>query len=73
MSTSLPIEIQLAAIHSIPGLGNRRNDAPRLRHRIRFYRPTELDRTLETKKIAGLFLADKSTERAVMKKPPAKA
>ena len=57
MSTSLPKEVQLAAVHSIPGL----EDAVMLRpgYAIEYdsIDPTELERTLETKKIAGLFLA----------------
>jgi tRNA uridine 5-carboxymethylaminomethyl modification enzyme len=57
MSTSLPIDVQLAIIKSIPGL----EDAEMLRpgYAIEYdsIDPTELERNLETKKIAGLFLA----------------
>jgi len=35
--------------------------------------PTELERTLETKKISGLFLAGQLTEPAATKKPPVRA
>ena len=57
MSTSLPIEVQLAAIHSIPGLETAEMMRPGYAIEYDSIDPTELDRTLETKKIAGLFLA----------------
>jgi tRNA uridine 5-carboxymethylaminomethyl modification enzyme len=57
MSTSLPIDVQVAVIKSIPGL----EDAEMLRpgYAIEYdsIDPTELERTLETKKIASLYLA----------------
>jgi tRNA uridine 5-carboxymethylaminomethyl modification enzyme len=39
MSTSMPIDVQEAMVASIPGLGARRDDPARLRHRIRCHRP----------------------------------
>jgi len=57
MSTSLPIEVQLAAIHSIPGLETAEMMRPGYAIEYDSIDPTELERTLETKKIAGLFLA----------------
>jgi tRNA uridine 5-carboxymethylaminomethyl modification enzyme len=57
MSTSLPIEVQLAAIHSIPGLENAEMMRPGYAIEYDSIDPTELERTLETKKISGLFLA----------------
>src|ERR1700722_8804315 len=57
MSTSLPMEVQAAMVHSIPGL----EDAEMLRpgYAIEYdaIDPTELDRTLRVKSFAGLYLA----------------
>ncbi len=57
MSTSLPVEVQLAIIKSIPGLENAEMMRPGYAIEYDSIDPTELERTLETKKIAGLFLA----------------
>ena len=57
MSTSLPIDVQLAMIHSIPGLENAEMMRPGYAIEYDSIDPTELERTLETKKIRGLFLA----------------
>jgi len=57
MSTSLPIDVQMAILKSIPGL--EAAEMMRPGYAIEYYSidPTELKRTLETKKIDGLFLA----------------
>ncbi len=57
MSTSLPIDVQLAILKSIPGLDSAEMMRPGYAIEYDSIDPTELSRTLETKKIAGLFLA----------------
>src|SRR5438270_4629575 len=57
MSTSMPIDVQLAVIKSIPGLETAEMLRPGYAIEYDAIDPTELDRTLETKKIADLFLA----------------
>ncbi len=56
MSTSLPVEVQLAILKSIPGLENADMLRPGYAIEYDSIDPTELERTLETRKIAGLFL-----------------
>ena len=57
MSTSLPVEVQQAMIASIPGLENADMLRPGYAIEYDSVDPTELTRTLETKKVGGLFLA----------------
>ncbi|HKH98372.1 MAG TPA: tRNA uridine-5-carboxymethylaminomethyl(34) synthesis enzyme MnmG [Candidatus Sulfotelmatobacter sp.] len=57
MSTSLPVDVQLAILKSIPGLENAEMMRPGYAIEYDSIDPTELERTLETRKIAGLFLA----------------
>ena len=57
MSTSLPIDVQLAVIKSVPGLESAEMMRPGYAIEYDSIDPTELERTLEAKKIAGLFLA----------------
>jgi tRNA uridine 5-carboxymethylaminomethyl modification enzyme len=57
MSTSLPMEVQAAMVHSIPGLEAAEMLRPGYAIEYDAIDPTELDRTLAVKKYAGLYLA----------------
>ncbi|HEY6352336.1 MAG TPA: tRNA uridine-5-carboxymethylaminomethyl(34) synthesis enzyme MnmG [Candidatus Angelobacter sp.] len=57
MSTSMPIDVQLAVIKSIPGLETAEMLRPGYAIEYDSIDPTELERTLETRKIERLFLA----------------
>ncbi|HEY6370508.1 MAG TPA: tRNA uridine-5-carboxymethylaminomethyl(34) synthesis enzyme MnmG [Candidatus Sulfotelmatobacter sp.] len=56
MSTSLPVEVQLQILESIPGLERAEMLRPGYAIEYDSIDPTELERTLETRKMAGLFL-----------------
>jgi tRNA uridine 5-carboxymethylaminomethyl modification enzyme len=57
MSTSLPMEVQAAMVHSIPGLEHAEMLRPGYAIEYDAIDPTELDRTLRVKKFDGLYLA----------------
>lgn len=56
-STSLPDDIQLKAIHCIPGFEKAKIFRPGYAIEYDFFQPTQLKPTLETKKINGLYFA----------------
>ncbi|KAB2311005.1 tRNA uridine-5-carboxymethylaminomethyl(34) synthesis enzyme MnmG [Betaproteobacteria bacterium SCN2] len=57
ISTSLPFDIQLAAVHSIPGLENAHILRPGYAIEYDYFDPRNLKASLETKSIQGLFFA----------------
>ena len=56
-STSLPAEIQLEAMHKIKGLENVEMIRPGYAVEYDFFPPHQVDNTLETKKIQGLYFS----------------
>ncbi|WP_462318817.1 tRNA uridine-5-carboxymethylaminomethyl(34) synthesis enzyme MnmG, partial [Marinilabilia sp.] len=56
-SSSLPLETQLAALKSIPGLENSSIFRPGYAIEYDFFDPTQLYHTLETKRVKGLYFA----------------
>jgi tRNA uridine 5-carboxymethylaminomethyl modification enzyme len=57
MSTSLPMEVQAAMVHSIPGLEHAEMLRPGYAIEYDAIDPTELDRALKVKSYDGLYLA----------------
>jgi tRNA uridine 5-carboxymethylaminomethyl modification enzyme len=57
ISTSLPEEVQMEVVRSIPGLERAQLVRPGYAIEYDFVDPRELDPTLETRRIPGLFLA----------------
>lgn len=56
-SSSLPLDVQIRAIHTIPGLENAQLYRPGYAIEYDFFDPTQLKHTLETKRIQNLFFA----------------
>ncbi len=56
-STSLPEEVQLAALRTIPGFENAKMFRPGYAIEYDYFPPTQLKHTLETKLVKGLFFA----------------
>jgi tRNA uridine 5-carboxymethylaminomethyl modification enzyme len=57
ISTSLPYEVQLAFLHSIPGLEEAEIMRPGYAVEYDYFPPTQLLATLETKIVSGLYFA----------------
>ena len=57
LSTSLPAEVQLAVLHSIPGLEESRMTRAGYAIEYDYYPPTQLDATLQVRAMAGLYFA----------------
>jgi len=57
VSTSLPYEVQLAFVHSIPGLAQAEIMRPGYAVEYDYFPPTQLLPTLETKIVSGLYFA----------------
>lgn len=56
-SSSLPLEVQLEALHQIPALRDVRLYRPGYAIEYDFFDPTQLHHTLESRVVSGLFLA----------------
>ena len=57
ISTSLPFDVQIAAVHSMPGLEQAHIVRPGYAIEYDYFDPRELEPTFETKAIRGLFFA----------------
>ena len=56
-SSSLPMEVQIAALHHIPALRDVKVYRPGYAIEYDFFDPTQLEHTLESRVISGLFMA----------------
>src|SRR5207248_2707081 len=57
LSTSLPAEVQLDILHSIPGLETARMTRAGYAIEYDYYPPTQLDATLQVRALRGLYFA----------------
>jgi tRNA uridine 5-carboxymethylaminomethyl modification enzyme len=57
LSTSLPAPVQLAVLHSVPGLERARMTRAGYAIEYDYYPPTQLDSTLQVRALPGLFFA----------------
>lgn len=56
-SSSLPLEVQMDALHTIPGFENARIYKPGYAIEYDYFPPTQLSYTLETKRVENLYFA----------------
>jgi tRNA uridine 5-carboxymethylaminomethyl modification enzyme len=57
LSTSLPVDVQLELLHSIPGLEQARMTRAGYAIEYDYFPPTQLDATLQVKALGGLYFA----------------
>jgi len=57
MGNSLPLEVQVRFVHAIPGLEEAEIMRPAYAIEYDYLNPSQLKRTLETRRVAGLFMA----------------
>lgn len=57
LSTSLPADVQLEMLHSVPGLGNVRMTRAGYAIEYDYFPPTQLDASLQVKALDGLYFA----------------
>ena len=73
ISTSLPYDVQLDLVHSIPGFENAHITRPGYAIEYDFFDPRGLKASLETKAVRGCFLPARSMAPPVMKRPRPRA
>jgi tRNA uridine 5-carboxymethylaminomethyl modification enzyme len=66
-SMSLPAAVQSEIVHALPGLEDAEILRPGYAVEYDFIQPTELDRTLQTHRVPGLYLAGQTTGRPATK------
>ena len=73
-SSSMPEDVQVRMLHTVPGLEPRGDDAPRLRHRVRLHRPHRAQAYAgNASHRRGCTARGSSTARPVTRRPPYRA